>query len=227
MLQPQLRWYRRTVPLKGEVIADVGANVGDISQLFAERCGRKGKVVSIEPVPANIKAIETKIRRAKADKWWKLKRCACSNEDSRVTLRVIKASWGINSAVVPGDEGKTIEVPCYRLKRLVPDATVVKLDVEGHEYAILPDVMKTLGKQVRCYALELHAVEDHPLEATLGALVDAGYALITAGHRRDDPSEWLDVPIEPTLTWAEVPGTETMRDGVPGLFKMLHVIARR
>jgi len=213
--------------MKGQVIADVGANVGDVSQLFAERCGRKGRVVSIEPLPTNAKAIETKIRRAKANKWWKIKRCAVSNRDGKLTMRVIDEDWGTNSVATSTDAGTTIEVPCYRLARLVPDATVVKVDVEGHEYAILPEVMAALGDQVRCYALELHAVEDHPLEATLESLVAAGYSLIAAGQRREDPSKWFDVPVEPTLSWDQVPGTETVRDGVPRLFKMLHVIARR
>ncbi len=227
MLEPQVRWYRQSVPMKGEVIADVGANVGDISQLFAERCGRKGKVVSIEPVPANIKAIETKIRRAKAAKWWKLKRCACSHEDGRVNMKVIKASWGTNSAITADDEGTTIDVPCYRLSKIVPDATVVKLDVEGHEYDILPDALASFGGQVRCYAIEFHALDGRPLESALAQLAEAGYELVTAGHRRDTPNDWFDVPIEPTLTWDDVPGTKSVRDGVPGLFKMLHVLARR
>ncbi|MEM1029925.1 MAG: hypothetical protein AAGN82_06225, partial [Myxococcota bacterium] len=64
-------------------------------------------------------------------------------------------------------------------------------------------------------------------ETTLRALADHGYRLVTAGHRRDEPAVWRDVPIEPTLTWADVPGSAQPRDGVPGLFKMLHVLARR
>lgn len=217
--------------MKGEVIVDVGANVGALSQLFADHCGRQGRVVSIEPVPKNAKAIEKRIRRAQAAKRWKLKRCAVSDRDGTVTLRVLDTAWGTNSAVTSraDDEGveTRLEVPCYRLSRLVPDATVVKLDVEGHEYRILPDTLAALAGQVQCYALELHAVTDHPLETTLRALADHGYRLVTAGHRRDEPAVWRDVPIEPTLTWADVPGSAQPRDGVPGLFKMLHVLARR
>jgi precorrin-6B methylase 2 len=62
----QERWYLDNIPLKDQVVADVGANVGRLSQFFFDRVSRKGRVVSIEPIPSNIKAIEARIRRAGA-----------------------------------------------------------------------------------------------------------------------------------------------------------------
>jgi hypothetical protein len=120
-----------------------------------------------------------------------------------------------------------VEVAARPLADLVPDATVVKLDVEGHEYAILPGALETMP-HVKAWLLELHGVADHPLEETLSRLVDRGYALMAAGTSRSNPDgPWVNVAIDPSLTWDAIPGTRTIRDGMPNLFKMLHVIAKK
>lgn len=221
-LEQQKQWYRQSLPLAGAVIVDVGANVGELSELFFQRCGPKGRVISVEPHPENIKALERRIRRAKGRRW-SLKRCAVSNRQGHVTLRTLKTKHGNNSMVA--DEGD-LEVACIPLSKLSPDATVVKLDVEGHEYAILPEAVPALTR-VKAWALELHMVAGEPLERTLGLLADHGFGLVTAGQRKGEPGRWLSVEIPPTLTWDEVPGLPAKRDGLDTVFKMLHVIARR
>jgi FkbM family methyltransferase len=225
----QERWYLDNIPLDGETVADVGANVGRLSQFFFDHGTKKTRVVSIEPLPANIKAIEARIRKSGASRRWTLKKCAISDRDGHLAMRQVKAAWGDNGVVVgpeePADD-KTVKVACRRLATLVPDATVVKIDVEGHEYAFLADALETMAG-VGCWALELHCVAGHPLEETLRLLADRGLSLFTAGHHPDRPEHWVNVPISPALSWEQIPGTPSMRDGVPGMFKMLHVIAKR
>jgi FkbM family methyltransferase len=222
----QIRWYREVVKLDGQVIADVGANVGRLSEAFVQAAGSRGRVVSIEPLPDNIRTIEARMKKARAGKRWSLKKCAVSDRDGHLRMRRLKTSWGVNGVVVhDADAGESI--PCRRLVSLVPDATVVKLDIEGHEHVVLPDALASMPA-VTAWALELHRVADHPLEQTLGSLVDAGYELVGAGRRRDEPDgPWLAVPLLPTLSWDAIPGTTTVHDGLPDVFKMLHVIARR
>lgn len=228
-MDAQERWYLENVPLDGEVVADVGANVGRLSQLFFDRGSKSTRVVSIEPLPSNIKAIEARIRKSRAGKRWTVKKCAISDHDGHVAFRPVKAAWGDNGVVTSPEEsngGKVVKVACRTLPSLVPDATVVKVDVEGHEYAFLADAVAAMPA-VRCWALELHCVEGRRLEDTLQMLVDHGLALVTAGHRPEAPDRWLNVPITPALGWDAIGGTPSVRDGVPGMFKMLHVLARR
>jgi len=223
-MDPQQHWYRKNISLKGQVIADVGANVGRLSQFFWEHAGRKSQLVSIEPHPANIKAIQKRIRKAGSSKW-SLKKCAVSSRDGHLELRTLKSDIGDNAMVVQGDGN--IKVPCQRLQRLVPDATVVKLDIEGHEYEVLPDAVPALDK-VHCWAVELHRVEGYPLEDTLRLFVDHGFSLVGAGQKAGQPEgPWLDVPVTPALSWAQIPAAKRSQDGLPSVFKMLHVIARR
>ncbi|HZO13277.1 MAG TPA: FkbM family methyltransferase [Polyangiaceae bacterium] len=220
----QERWYRDNLPLEGAVVADVGANIGRLSQFFWEQVGPQGRVVSIEPQPENLRELE---RRAEGHANWRIEACAVSDREGTVLMRTFDVPYGKNSMVV-SDAGELIrEVVCKRLEDLVPDATVIKVDIEGHEYHVLPNAVAALA-QARAWALELHMVEGHPLEETLQMFSKAGYRVLAAGRKREDPEgAWLSVRIPVTLSWDKIPGTPTEIDGIPGLFKMLHVLAVR
>jgi FkbM family methyltransferase len=231
----QERWYLESLPLAGATVADVGANVGRLSQFFWEHVGPSGRVVSIEPQSENVAAIEARIRESGANNWV-VKAVAVSDHAGEVVTRVIDVEYGKNSVVVASPpprpsplrgEGDLRTISCRVLQDLVPDATVVKLDIEGHEHAILPAAVPAMDK-VKAWALELHMVEGHPLEATLDRFRAHGFELFAAGRKKDDASgAWVSVPAVRELGWQHIPGTRTAVDGVPGLFKMLHVLALR
>ncbi len=223
MLDQQQQWYRRNIELKKQLIVDVGANVGILSQFFWDHAGPHSRLISVEPHPANIKALDKRIKRA-GSKRWSLRRCAVSNAQGSVTLRTLKTRHGDNSHVAA--EGD-LTVPCHTLMQLAPEATVLKIDIEGHEYQVLPDAVPALAR-AHTWALELHMVEGHPLEQTLGLFAEHGYRLIGAGRKADDPSgAWVDIALSPALGWDAIPGSKSSCDGLPSVFKMLHVIAKR
>jgi FkbM family methyltransferase len=225
-MDEQERWYLETLPLAGAVVADVGANVGRLSQFFWEQVGPSGRVVSIEPQPDNLRALDRRVREAAADNW-RIEACAVSASEGALLMRAFDVDYGKNSVVAAEPVDAVYQVESRRLQDLVPDATVVKLDIEGHEYQVMPSAVPAL-ERARAWALELHMVEGHPLEEALQLFVDHGFSLHAAGKKRDDPTgAWLGVPIAPTLSWAQIPGTPTVVDGLPDVFKMLHVIALR
>lgn len=227
MMDRQELWYVENLPLRGEKIIDVGANIGKFSQLFWDQGARKNEVISIEPILENAKAIEARIRASKAGNKWTVKKCAVSALNGQLELRPLRAAWGLNSMVPLDGEGERIQVACRKLESIAPDASVVKVDVEGHEYTFLPQALASMPK-VKAWALELHQVDDQPLERTLQQLVDYGYRLVGAGAKRSDPNgPWVNVEVTPQWTWADIPGVASVRDGLPSTFKMLHVLALR
>lgn len=226
-MEHQLHWYASHLPAKGQQIADVGANVGRLSQFFWEQGARTSTVTSIEPLRENASAIEARIRAARPGSKWTLKRCAISSHDGHLTMRVLRANGGLNGMVVAAGSTETITVACRRLESLVPDATVVKVDVEGHEYAFLPQAVAAMSK-VTAWALELHGVDGHRLEDTLSLFASHGFKLIGAGAAKSDPGgPWVDIDVTPGWTWASIPGVPSLRDGLPSTFKMLHLLALR
>lgn len=220
----QQRWYKETIPLKDQVIVDVGANVGTLSQFFWEASEGTGRVVSVEPLPMNVAIIRDRIKRAGAAAWI-VQPCAASSVDGETQMGTFRLSDGGWNGVIDSEQGTPLKVPTRRLSQLVPDATVVKMDIEGHEYEVLDEALPLLSS-VHTWALELHMVSGRPLEQTLTQLVSHGYRLLAAGRSRSDPSgPWLSAPIPPDLSWSQIPLAKLQPDGSP--FKMLHLIATR
>lgn len=230
VLEQQKRWYAGLLPLRDAVVADVGANIGELSELFWREVGPRGRVVSIEPLRSNVRAIER--RKGDAERWTVVQ-CACSDKAGELVLAPAPVGYGWNSAIDLGTApGPTIAVPCRRLVELVPDATVVKLDIEGHEYAVLDDALDGASAMtgVHAWALELHERRERPLQQVLAQLARHGYELLAAGRRRDQPDgRWRAVTIDPSLGWDAIPVPEHDDDDPDrhGNAKMLHVVARR
>ena len=222
-MDDQERWYADNIPLRQQVIADVGANVGRLSQFFWEAAAGTSRIVSIEPLPENVAAIRERIRAAGTDRWT-VEPCAVSSRTGKVGLALFRTPQGHwNSMVVP--HKPRLKIACRPLSALVPDATVVKVDIEGHEYTILEEALPRL-KQAHSWAVELHMVPGHPLQRVLGAFMAEGFRVLASVRKLDDPTgAWGSEEISPTLDWAAVPATKVRGDG--SVFKMLHVIATR
>jgi len=223
----QEAWYSKHLPLKDQRIVDVGANVGRISQFFWDQSARSSTLISVEPMPENIAAVERRIRAARAGGKWTLRKCAVSARDGHLKMRRFDMGDFINGVVVTDPAKATATVACRRLESLAPDATVVKVDVEGHEHVFLPETVRAM-REVRAWALELHYVAGSPLEGTLALFADQGFRLVGAGTSRDDPDgPWVDVEVTTKWSWDTLPAIRTIRDGEPSTFKMLHLLALR
>jgi FkbM family methyltransferase len=220
----QARWYADELPLAGGVIADVGANVGRLSEVFWRE---GGTVVSIEPLRSNVRAIESRIAALNASRWT-VEACAIADHDGEIELATFVAkeldgAW--NSERARANE-TGVRVPCRRLSTLVPDATVVKIDIEGQEYDVLDEALPRL-ERVQAWALELHMLSHRPLQRVLGQLHEHGFDAFAAGRKAGDAGDapWRATAIPPTMSWSSVPTARVRADG--SVFKMLHVIARR
>jgi FkbM family methyltransferase len=222
-MDEQQRWYASLIPLRDQVIADVGANVGRLSQFFWDAGAGTNRVVSIEPLPENVERIRERIRAANTDRWT-VQACAVAARKGSVGLAVFRTPRGeLNSRVVRGRSERT--VPARKLSTLVPEATVVKLDIEGHEYEVLDEALPRL-RRAHSWAIELHQVPDRPLQKALGALMALGFRVFAAAADPADPEgDWASEEIPATLDWAAVPAARMRAGG--GEFRMLHIVATR
>jgi FkbM family methyltransferase len=221
----QQRWYRHNMDPRGQVVVDVGANVGRLSQFFWDHGDEHTQLVSVEPLPQNLTQLQQRVTAARSDRW-RIEACAVSSSDGTVWLESSHSrEHGWNAAVRAEAAAGLLEVPCRRLSALVPEATLVKLDVEGHEYVVIDEALRAM-RSVQCWAIELHMVTGRPLQDTLAAFVDHGYRVVAAGRRPGDSSgTWQNVDVPPTLGWDRIPIAQRRPDG--SVFKMLHIIAKR
>lgn len=240
-MDDQERWYAENIELRDQVVADVGANVGRLSQFFWEASGHTSRVVSIEPVPENVARIRERIAAAGTDRWTVVP-CAASSVPGTVEMNVFRMPEGPMNSVVraaagtsgvggsadaPAPDGTSVtaDVPAKPLAELVPDATVVKVDIEGHEYPVLEQALPELSR-VHTWTVELHMVAGQPLERVLQRFADHGYRVYAAGRRPDDPKgPWISAPVPTSLSWSRIPVAQVRADG--SVFKMLHILAKR
>lgn len=147
----------------GDTFVDIGANLGYYSILAGRRVGRAGKVFSIEPSPREyVRLLRALSRNGVSDRCIPLN-VAMSHCGGVVSLGVDPYHTGLNR-VLPSEnsqEGSCLVASCSGdelLLPLVPDVGEIgiKVDVEGHEYAVLSGMkgLLTTGR-VRFVVVEI------------------------------------------------------------------------
>jgi FkbM family methyltransferase len=151
----------------GWVAYDVGANIGFVSLLLANRLGQTGKIFAFEALPGNLKRLRSHV--------------AINDLASQVTLisgAVTATSEPVRFLVGPsgamgkaeGSAGRVkrhreaIEVPGIAIDDFVyqdgnPPPQVIKMDIEGGEVLALQGMSRLLEEVHPLILLELHGPE--------------------------------------------------------------------
>lgn len=162
----------------GMTFYDVGANVGFLTVLAARSVGPTGHVYAFEPLPRNVAVLRRNLALNAFDNVTVsesavsdgVRRGHISDRDPVMASLVVDAAPGtIPVGVVAVDE----LVMTGRVKP--PD--VVKVDVEGHEPAVIAGMSDTLRRYRPSVIYELHADDGGDPVANL--LTSLGYALTT------------------------------------------------
>jgi FkbM family methyltransferase len=220
-LDKQIRWYLDEIDFDQAVYVDGGANEGALLEGLWNTAGGGFEVHAVEPLEENLAKIAARMPEGAG---WTLHPVVLTDEDASRFVRVEEDGPSGHNCVVRAESGDR-EVAGRKLSGLVPNATVVKLDVEGHEYTILDEALDAMPG-VKAWAIEFHLSQGRPLEAALGALARRGYELRAAGRSRQDPSgPWIGATVPPSLSWSQIPVARRNSDG--SVFKMVHIIARR
>lgn len=132
---------------RGDVVFDVGANIGTHTCLFADRVGDEGLVVAVEPDEANVAALHRNVRLNDFDDRVAVAPYACSAERGFATLHRggLMAGTGthsLDSARAGAGLGalETVTVPVVTLDGLASlfgSPGVIKIDVEGAESDVI------------------------------------------------------------------------------------------
>ena len=207
--EPELQQAVRDWVRPGQVIYDVGANVGYVALLLGRAAGPGGQVFAFEPLPANLDRIRRNLELNHKDAAFApitVVAGAVVNQPGPVRF-LTHASGAMGKAA--GSAGRTeehyqaeIEAPGITLDDFVfgqgqPCPQVIKMDIEGGEVLALQGMLRLLARgpdgAPPLLLLELHGPES--ARCAWETLTAAGYTL-----RRMQPG-YPPIPALDALDW--------------------------
>jgi len=157
-----------------DMLLDVGANIGVVSSMFAPRVG---SVVAVEPDPDNLRLLHLNVDHLQ--NVVVIPEAVSLRSGARMLWR--KPGKGASRHSLLRIAGRIpVVVPCVSLTSLleVHQSTLLKIDVEGYEYALAP-ALSALPSHVRMMSIEMH-VSRHEWRTIRGpllhrAILDQGF----------------------------------------------------
>jgi FkbM family methyltransferase len=152
----ELFWLKSNLLIKGDTVADCGANIGVTGLFFAQCIGSTGKVVGFEALPANADIAKQNIKLNQINNF-EIENQALGSYVGSVDFINVP-----NGAVGEVEGVKSIIVPMTTLDAYFSEMlpTFIKLDVEGYEIEVLrgaANILKTLPKldiEIHCSCFE-------------------------------------------------------------------------
>ena len=138
----------------GDHFLDVGANVGSYTVLAGGAVG--ARVTAVEPVPATFGALLRNVALNGLGE--RVRCCQAGLSEQRGTLRFSIDLDTMNHVLADGEVCPSVEVPVFPMDDLVAsDApSLIKMDVEGHELAVLRGARATMaGPGVLAVVMEI------------------------------------------------------------------------
>jgi FkbM family methyltransferase len=161
---------------RGNVVYDLGANVGYYSLLASVLVGPDGQVFSFEPVPRNLGFLRRHIELNR------VKNCSVFDVAVSNSNGTAKFDFGSHFHLghLGGESENTVSVRTVTLDSLVTSGeikppNVIKCDIEGAEFNALTGARGTLSKYSPVIFLATHGPKVHQDCCVL--LTDLGYQL--------------------------------------------------
>ena len=148
----------------GDTCLDVGGHVGYLTLLMARLVGPGGRVVAFEPVPETFEALRENVRLNGLENVT-LECTAVGENQGMISLFCDAAqelSWtpSVSAYSVPGNNLKKIAVPVLSLDGYLESSalrpSLVKIDVEGAELAVLRGARRMLLEARPVVLVEIH-----------------------------------------------------------------------
>lgn len=126
-----------------EHFVDVGANVGSYTVLAAGAVG--ARTTAVEPIPSTFEHLRRNVALNSLDERVRCRRIGLSDREG--VLRFSSTLDTVNHVLAPGEDLPATDVPVATLDALVSNdvPVLVKIDVEGHERAVLSGGERTLA----------------------------------------------------------------------------------
>lgn len=200
----------------GDVVIDVGAQVGMFTGPVASTLGMWGSILSFEPDPENRAVLASLVARNQLTNV-RLFACGLSDTQRSLVFHRPAGAWGsfmrgqarqILDSGFPDSYITEFEAPCFRLDDVVSRCHIgridlIKVDVDGPEVAVLKGAVETLSRYQPFLIVEasrFYADHGYTLDDLFEAVRGVGYEMYyakrdSAAYVRCDGPASIDVDI--------------------------------
>jgi len=162
--EPDLRHAAEKWINAGDVVYDVGANIGYITLLCASLVGARGFVYAFEALPANIARLSTNVKLNDLSEIVAITHAAVTEQNTPVTFYIHRSGAMGKAAGSAGRDEKyqdSITVDGLSMDRFVftdgnPAPALIKIDIEGGEGNALKGAERLLSVHQPILLIELH-----------------------------------------------------------------------
>lgn len=144
---------------EGDWVIDVGANIGHYTNRMSELVGDEGRVIAFEPVPTTFAHLAENTQYCKYRNIT-LINAAASEDTASVPMSIPDFSSGLKNyyqasiSAVAGESDisvLTFSLDCLQLSHKV---SLIKIDAEGHEPAVIRGALKLLERDMPVLIVE-------------------------------------------------------------------------
>lgn len=161
---------------EGDVVVDVGANIGTHAVFFGQRVGSKGRVIALEPQGVAYKLLAANVARNDLGDVVMCLREAAGDQEGVVAIPVVDPSTAVNFGAVAVRTGGAGTEP-VKLRAIdsldLSRCDLLKIDVEGLEPEVLAGARETIARHQPILFVENNTVEGSA--RLLKAIRDLGY----------------------------------------------------
>lgn len=128
---------------EGDLLLDVGANIGSYTVLAAGGAG--ASVIAVEPIPETAAMLGDNVRLNGLGQVVTVRETAVAEKPGE--LRMTRGLDACNRVAGAGETNDTIQVPCTTIDALCESCTplAIKIDIEGYEMEALRGGQRTLA----------------------------------------------------------------------------------
>lgn len=143
----EYRWVLENVPLEGARVIDAGGHHGHYSLILAD----KNTLNIVEPHPDNVAIIQANL--AENGLYSEVIQGAVAGQEG-----IRQFSGETNGRLV---KSGAFDVDCWTLDMVDPEAEIIKIDIEGGEYDVLPNAIAAMP-DAHTWIIELHPQYGNP-----------------------------------------------------------------
>lgn len=177
---------------EGDVVLDIGANIGYYTLIFAKLVGPKGRVYAFEPDPYNFALLKKNVEMNRYKNVILIQK-AVSNKKEKARLYMNKENKGDSRIFNSHDGSNSIEIESIRLDDYFKDHDVkidfIKMDIEGSEGVLLEGMPNLLKKNKKIkivtefwpYGLEMSGTKSKDY---IKSLTNHGFTLYSLNEQK-------------------------------------------